>query len=361
MRRKTDVPDTAVFSNTIFCVGQDIDSVLVQQLQNEGFKCVHYIDAFKAYVRLLAEVYAKSPLPYAILCQEDMKEDEAYTFINNLERCPNLRMVPSILLIKHATAANKLKAKQAGADDLYAGQVAIEDLMVRLKFLHATRDERLDMDESRTDFPHLRISPIKRLFDFTVSFVLLLLLSPLLLLIAAIIKLESRGPIFYISKRVGTGYQIFDFYKFRSMRQGADKELQNLLYLNQYGNSDSGVSFLKFDNDPRVTRFGRFLRNSSFDELPQLINVLIGDMSIVGNRPLPLYEAEKITRDLWSKRFLAPAGITGLWQVTKRGKKEMSAEERIALDMQYADECSLWFDIKIMAQTVPALLQKESV
>ncbi|WP_224997475.1 sugar transferase, partial [Cesiribacter sp. SM1] len=77
--------------------------------------------------------------------------------------------------------------------------------------------------------------------------------------------------------------------------------------------------------------------------------------------PLPLYEAEKITRDLWSKRFLAPAGITGLWQVTKRGKKEMSAEERIALDMQYADECSLWFDIKIMAQTVPALLQKESV
>jgi lipopolysaccharide/colanic/teichoic acid biosynthesis glycosyltransferase len=359
MRRKTDAPATPVFSNTIFCVGQAIDSVLVQQLQNEGFKCIHYTDAFKAYVRLLAEVYAKSPLPYAILCQEDMKDGEAYTFIGNLERCPNLRMVPSILL-NNSNPANKLKAKQAGADDFYAGQVSIDDLMLRLKFLHATRDERLDTNASAHDFPHLRISLGKRLFDIFVSSVLLLMLSPILLIIALIIKLESKGPVFYISKRVGTGYQIFNFYKFRSMRQGADKELQNLLYLNQY-NSDSGVSFLKFDNDPRVTRFGRFLRNSSLDEIPQLINVLIGDMSIVGNRPLPLYEAEKITRDLWSKRFLAPAGITGLWQVTKRGKKEMSAEERIALDMQYADECSLWFDLKIMAQTVPALLQKESV
>lgn len=360
MRRKTDAPATPVFSNTIFCVGQDIDHILVQQLQDEGFKCIHYPDAFKAYVRLLAEVYAKSPLPYAILCQEDIKGEEAYTFINNLERCPNLRMVPSILLLRNSEGADKLKAKRSGADDFYTGQLATEDLLVRLKFLHATRDERLDQNTTDNDFPHLRISIAKRVFDFLVSLTLLVLLSPLFLLIALIIKLESKGPVFYISKRVGTGYQIFNFYKFRSMRQGADKELQNLLYLNQY-QSDSGVSFLKFDNDPRVTRFGRFLRNSSLDEIPQLINVLIGDMSIVGNRPLPLYEAEKITRDLWSKRFLAPAGITGLWQVTKRGKKEMSAEERIALDMRYADECSLWFDIKIMAQTVPALLQKESV
>jgi lipopolysaccharide/colanic/teichoic acid biosynthesis glycosyltransferase len=173
--------------------------------------------------------------------------------------------------------------------------------------------------------------------------------------------LESKGPVFYISKRVGTGYRIFNFYKFRSMRVGADKELQKMMHLNQYSGDPKGTSFVKIDNDPRITRFGKFLRNSSLDELPQLINVLLGDMSIVGNRPLPLYEAEKITRDLWSKRFLAPAGITGLWQVTKRGKKEMSTEERIALDMQYADSYSMWFDLKIMAQTFPALLQKESV
>ena len=360
MRRKIDVPATPVFSNTIFYIGQDINLELVQQLQNEGYTCLLYKDAFKAYVKLLADVYAKSPLPYAILCQENMQGEEAYTFINNLERCPNLRKVPSILLLNSGSTANKLKAKIAGADDFYVGKVDVDDLSLRLKFLHLTRDERLDESPSVNDFPHLRISLVKRAFDVVVSFILLLLLSPLLLLIALIIKLESKGPVFFISKRVGTGYKIFNFYKFRSMRQGAENELQNLLYLNQYHTS-GGVSFLKFDNDPRVTRFGRFLRNTSLDELPQLINVLIGDMSIVGNRPLPLYEAEKITRDLWSKRFLAPAGITGLWQVTKRGQKEMSAEERIALDMRYADECSLWFDIKIMAQTVPALLQKESV
>lgn len=360
MRRKTDAPATPVFSNTIFYVGQEIDHDLVRQLQDEGYKCIVYHDAFKAYVRLLAEVYAKSPLPYAVLCQENIKGDEAYTFINNLERCPSLRMVPSILLLNNGLAANKLKAKMAGADDFYTGPVNMEDLLVRLKFLHSTRDERLDQQLAYPDFPQLRVSIAKRAFDILVSFLILLALSPVFFIIALIIKMESNGPVFYISKRVGTGYRIFNFYKFRSMRQGADKELQNLLYLNQY-QSANGVSFLKFDNDPRVTRFGRFLRNTSLDELPQLINVLIGDMSIVGNRPLPLYEAEKITRDLWSKRFLAPAGITGLWQVTKRGKKEMSAEERIALDMQYADNCSLWFDIKIMAQTVPALLQKESV
>ncbi|AHM63628.1 undecaprenyl-phosphate galactose phosphotransferase [Flammeovirgaceae bacterium 311] len=360
MRRKLDVPATPVFSNTIICIGQDINSVLVQQLQNEGYRCVLYKDAFKAYVKLLADVYAKSPLPYAILCQEDMQGDEAYTFIANLERCPNLRKVPSILLLDNPSLADKLKAKMAGADDFYAGEVNIEDLCSRLEFLHLTRDERLEENHSTIYFPQLRISAIKRAFDIIVSFTLLLFLSPIFLLLALMIKLESPGPVFYVSKRVGTGYKIFNFYKFRSMRIGADQEINKLLALNQY-DSSSGVSFLKFDNDPRVTRFGRFLRNTSLDELPQLINVLIGDMSIVGNRPLPLYEAEKITRDLWSKRFLAPAGITGLWQVTKRGKKEMSAEERIALDMQYADECSLWFDIKIMAQTVPALLQKESV
>ena len=95
--------------------------------------------------------------------------------------------------------------------------------------------------------------------------------------------------------------------------------------------------------------------------MPQLLNVLKGDMSIVGNRPLPLYEAEQLTTDNASYRFLAPAGITGLWQVTKRGKGDMSAEERILLDKEYADKYSFWFDVKIMLKTFPALLQTESV
>jgi lipopolysaccharide/colanic/teichoic acid biosynthesis glycosyltransferase len=145
------------------------------------------------------------------------------------------------------------------------------------------------------------------------------------------------------------------------MRQGADAELTKLAHLNQYGeNSKNGV-FFKIKDDPRITRFGQFLRNTSLDEIPQLFNVLRGDMSLVGNRPLPLYEAEKLTKDQIAWRFLAPAGITGLWQITKRGKDNMSPDERIALDMEYAMKNSFWLDMKILLSTFPALLQKEKV
>lgn len=121
-------------------------------------------------------------------------------------------------------------------------------------------------------------------------------------------------------------------------------------------------AFFKMANDPRITKVGRILRNTSIDELPQFINVLKGDMSIVGNRPLPLYEAELLTTDQWSKRFLAPAGITGLWQVTKRGGSNvMSADDRKQLDIEYAENFSFWYDIKILLKTIPAMLQHENV
>ncbi|MDC0231548.1 sugar transferase, partial [Aureispira] len=114
-------------------------------------------------------------------------------------------------------------------------------------------------------------------------------------------------------------------------------------------------------NDPRVTKIGRFLRNSSIDELPQLINILKGDMSIVGNRPLPLYEAEVLTTDESSQRFSAPAGLTGLWQVRKRGKDNMSDDERKSLDNEYAQSYSFWMDIKLIFQTLGVFIQKENV
>ena len=145
------------------------------------------------------------------------------------------------------------------------------------------------------------------------------------------------------------------------MRVGADAELATLAHLNQYNANGTGGVFFKIKDDPRITRFGEFLRNTSLDEIPQLFNVLRGDMSLVGNRPLPLYEAEKLTCDQIAWRFLAPAGITGLWQITKRGKENMSPEERIALDMEYAMNNSFWLDMKILLSTFPALLQKEKV
>ena len=127
------------------------------------------------------------------------------------------------------------------------------------------------------------------------------------------------------------------------------------------------ATFIKIQDDPRITKIGKFIRNTSIDELPQLINVIKGDMSIVGNRPLPVYEAEMLTEDLRSKRFLAPAGITGLWQVELRGKGGlMSEDERVSLDNCYADrfienKYSIWYDLKLILRTIPALLQKQTV
>lgn len=242
----------------------------------------------------------------------------------------------------------------------------------------------------------------KRLLDISIASTGILLASPVFLAAAAVIRLESKGPIFYRSKRVGSNYKIFDLLKFRTMIPDADKSIGNMSHLNLYG-ADKSIAiptecpdckkngeacspmmyadnkqicenfyfflqefeksgiFFKAKDDPRISKVGKFLRNSSIDELPQLINILKGDMSLVGNRPLPLYEAEKLTTDNRAFRFLAPAGLTGLWQVTKRGKKDMSEEERINLDNNYALNHSFWLDIKIILKTFPALLQSENV
>ena len=237
---------------------------------------------------------------------------------------------------------------------------------------------------------------LKRTFDILAALTALILLSPILIIVALIIKIESKGPIFYKSKRVGQHYKVFDFYKFRSMRTDADKLLAQMQHLNQYDNkenleekvnlefidskgemlfSDEGwVSednwltkqekaqpFLKITNDPRITRIGKFIRSSSIDELPQLINVLKGDMSLVGNRPLPVYEAEHLTTDEAIYRYAAPAGITGLWQVTERGKSDISAESRKRLDVEYAQSYSFKLDLWILFKTPVAALQQENV
>ncbi len=202
---------------------------------------------------------------------------------------------------------------------------------------------------------------LKRAFDVLVSSLLIILLSPLLLIIALIIKLESKGPVFYNAKRAGRGFKIFSFYKFRTMEVNADKKIEELAKLNQYSTDTSGPKFFKISNDPRITKVGKILRNSSLDELPQLFNVLKGDMSLVGNRPLPLYEASTMTTNEFVERFMAPSGITGLWQIKKRGQSDMSVEERMNLDIAYARKSSLMYDFWIMAKTPGVLLQKENV
>jgi lipopolysaccharide/colanic/teichoic acid biosynthesis glycosyltransferase len=185
-------------------------------------------------------------------------------------------------------------------------------------------------------------------------------MSPLLVIIGMLIKLTSRGPVLYKSKRAGEGFKVFNFYKFRTMVAGAEEMLDTLHNKNMYNSSKGNPCFFKVSNDPRITKIGQFLRNTSLDELPQLFNVLKGDMSLVGNRPLPLYEAAALTTREWAERFMAPAGITGLWQISKRGKPKMSAEERISLDIAYARSGSTRRDLKILLATPSALIQKQS-
>ncbi|HTE26002.1 sugar transferase [Flavitalea sp.] len=202
---------------------------------------------------------------------------------------------------------------------------------------------------------------LKRLIDIIFAFIFLVFLIPLFVLIAVAIRIDSRGPIVYSSLRAGRGFKIFRFYKFRSMVVDADKKIEEYAHLNQYCRGEEGnAKFIKIANDPRITRLGKILRNCSLDELPQLINVLKGDMSLVGNRPLPLYEASTLTTNDHVERFMAPAGITGLWQIKKRGKAEMSTEERINLDISYARRYNIVYDLWIVARTPAALFQKSN-
>lgn len=313
---------------------------------------------------------------------------------------------PFVLVSPEKDDKNSAKAFKTVVNDFYEGKLDAEKLYHRIYYLRKYFDYYNTESEETKGNREYKIPWDKRLFDIVVSFVALLILSPLLILVMIAIRLESKGKVFYTSKRVGTGYRIFDFYKLRSMRMGADAALKDLKHLNQYdaekkpeeaddvcprcaslpeGEYCSEVlysegkkiceywyfekkkqkadsTFIKIKDDPRVTRVGKFIRNTSIDELPQLVNVFKGDMSIVGNRPLPLYEAEMLTSDDWSERFMGPAGITGLWQVEKRGKKgSMSEEERKALDNQYARNYSFWGDIKLILKTIPALFQKENV
>ena len=276
---------------------------------------------------------------------------------------------------------------------------------ISIRRKHQQQEAKLKAEKENLRTFHLPLW--KRIFDIVFAGCALIILSPLLLLTALAIRIESKGAVIYKSKRVGSNYQVFDFLKFRSMYLNADKRLKELNALNQYNTDEEETvserdeitfdeltgstdeeecllisddfivyedeftqkkqkekenAFVKLEHDPRITRVGRFIRKYSIDELPQLINVLKGDMSIVGNRPLPLYEAELLTNDAYIDRFMAPSGLTGLWQVEKRGDSgKMSAEERKMLDIRYAKEFSFWFDMKIILRTFTAFIQKEDV
>lgn len=296
---------------------------------------------------------------------------------------------------------------KSGINDTISPNISKEELIQKIDLINK-RQELLYISNRKKKVVKRFILPRwKRFFDITFAGIALIVLSPVFLIISLAIRLESKGPVIYKAKRVGTNYNIFDFLKFRSMYNNADKHLKELTDLNQYKseddtatepkgfsdddldgfligddgvilvsddfiipeevfaskrNSEQDQPFVKIEKDPRVTRVGRFLRKYSLDELPQLINILKGDMSVVGNRPLPLYEAERLTNDDSIDRFMAPAGLTGLWQVEKRGDPgRLSAKERKELDLKYSKEFSFGMDMKILLKTFTAFIQKGDV
>lgn len=298
------------------------------------------------------------------------------------------------------------KYQRAGISDTISPTVSQERLLNGLEFVE--RNQELILASSRMQQPLgiYKITLWKRTFDIVLSLLAIIILSPVLILAVLAIAIESKGAIIYRSKRVGINYVVFDFYKFRSMYQDSDQRLKEFMSLNQYKEvepdnyfeyrdlakigviervsedhyfvSDDDVisekdflrekntkqrnNFVKYENDPRITKVGKFIRKFSIDELPQLINILKGDMSIVGNRPLPLYEAEQLTSDQYIDRFMGPCGLTGLWQVEKRGDSgKLSPEERKQLDVFYAKNYTFWLDIKIIFKTLTAFIQKENV
>jgi len=191
---------------------------------------------------------------------------------------------------------------------------------------------------------------LKRLLDIAGSLLLLVLFAPLFLLVAALIKMTSQGPILFPQQRVGLNKRQFTMFKFRTMVRGAENLQEKLLHLNEM----TGPAF-KIKNDPRITRIGRVLRKTSIDELPQLLNVLKGDMSLVGPRAMSARDYQFFSEDWQRRRFSVPPGITCLWQI--HGRNTIPFDQWMVLDMQYIDEWSLWLDLKILALTIPAVLK----
>ena len=358
-----------------------------------------------------------------ILFFEQSIRNEDITAITYLKKkCKNVYV---ILLTHELIAEDRQVYQKCGINDTISVDASVTELNKKIQFISDREGMLFDEQTAKHRILRFKIPFWKRLFDIVVSFIAIIILSPVFIITAIAIRIESNGPVLFKSKRVGTNYTIFNFLKFRSMYVDAEDRLKEVAKEagNQYSEqnkegeeitekpvitaplgleaemmmmdmgmeSDMMISddevmlvgddfvvaesdfnkekqeeienaFVKIENDPRVTKVGKFIRKTSIDELPQLFNILKGDMSIVGNRPLPLYEAEKLTADASIDRFMAPAGLTGLWQVEERGKGGMmSAEERKQLDIIYGQTYNFMLDMKIIFRTLTSMIQKGNV
>ena len=344
---------------------------------------------------------------FIVFFERNVRSEDVTAITYLRKKCRNVYI---ILLTDNMSEEERSIYMNCGVNDTINKDASVTALNKKIQFISDRENILFDDEAPKYKILKFKIPVWKRLFDIVFSGLAIIVLSPIFILTAIAIKLESKGPVLFKSKRVGTNYTIFDFLKFRSMYIDAEERLKDLSKTNnQYAEKeeeeehktitaplgaeaeqdmmDMGMesemmisdeeimligddfvvaesdfnkqkeeeinnAFVKIENDPRITKVGRFIRKYSIDELPQLFNILKGDMSIVGNRPLPLYEAEKLTADSSIDRFMAPAGLTGLWQVEERGKGgSMSAEERKQLDITYGQTYNFMLDMKIIFRT----------
>ncbi|AZQ65284.1 response regulator [Flammeovirga pectinis] len=350
-----------------------------------------------------AKAFLKIQAVNLIITDLNLINESGIDFIKYLNQDIKFKNIPIITLSGEDSSSIKVKVLELGVDDYIVKPFSPSELIIRVnntikkyqKFFvqpfHVqpkTEEVKLPQPEKTHEIKKT-YNTSKRVFDIVGSFVLIIMLTPLFILIGVAIRLESRGPIFYISKRIGQQYSPIPFLKFRSMKLNADHLINELKGDNKYNEAlnkhqekvfnkhfkhgDKGYSicekelklnkesstFFKLENDPRVTKVGAFIRKTSLDELPQLFNVLLGHMSLVGNRPLPVYEAEMLTKDYSIARFNSPAGITGLWQVSKSQQPFMTEKQRIDLDIEYAQKRTFRLDLNLLYRTFPAMIQKE--
>ncbi len=377
---------------------------------------VRMTDAYKDAAQICTAHVANEH--FILFYERNVRSEDitAITYIH--KKCRNVYI---ILITNEMSEEERDIYMKCGINDTIHLEASVTELNKKIQFISDRESVLFSHESAKYRILKFKIPVWKRFFDIFFSSLGIILLSPIFIITAIAIRLESPGPILFKSKRVGTNYTIFDFLKFRSMYTDAEQRLKELSKdHNQYaqenqeqeqlktvtaplgeeaekGMMDMGMesmmmisdeeimlvgddfvmaesdfakqkeeeinnAFVKIENDPRVTKVGRFIRKTSIDELPQLFNILKGDMSIVGNRPLPLYEAEKLTIDTSIDRFMAPAGLTGLWQVEERGKGgNMSAEERKQLDIIYGQTYSFSLDMKIIFRTLKAFIQKGDV
>ena len=311
--------------------------------------------------RFAEHIHSRQDLGYKLIGYVDSDPAYAQDLVAGAPRLGKLEDLPTILaneVVDEATIALPIKSHYCQIESVVAifeEQGITTHLLSDLFPQKLARSHTADLDgvpivSLHSVPPFSWRTEAKRLFDVVVGTFLLMLCAPLFVLVAMAIKLESHGPVFFIQDRFGLNKRRFRLIKFRTMRADAEERMKEIEHLNE----KKGTPIFKIRNDPRITRVGRWLRKTSIDELPQLFNVLLGEMSIVGPRPLSVRDALRMELAWQKRRFSVKPGLTCLWQVS--GRSNLSFEQWMELDLEYIDHWSLKLDASILLRTIPAIV-----